>query len=102
MTELLSYLMRERGKIMRLEFIGKQMNNTKFKSNEDGTYNLKFTTPCKTMLGEVMCVCTIEKLSKDDCATLIKETNNSKTTITIETEKPKKKNFLEKMITRKG
>lgn len=93
MMELLSYLTRERGRIMRLEFIGKQMNNTKFESNEDGTYNLEFTTPCKTMLGEVMCVCTIEKLSKDDCATLIKETNNSKTTITIETEESKKKGF---------
>lgn len=79
---------------MRLEFIGKQMNNKKFESNEDGTYNLKFTTPCKTMLGQVMwCVCTIEKLSKDDCAILIKETNNFKTTTIIETEKPKKKGF---------
>lgn len=78
---------------MRIEFIGKQMNNTKFESNEDGTYNLEFTTPCETVLGETMCTCILEKVSKDDCATLIKEINNSKTTITIEAEESKKKSF---------
>lgn len=91
--ELLNYLTRERGKTMKIEFIGKQMNNTKFESNEDGTYNLDFTTLCKTKLGEVICACAIEKLSIIDCANLIKGTNNSKITITIETEEPKKKSF---------